>query len=577
VMPEIVETDILPIYKDYEIAKNIHIIPCQMSSVQWNKYLDVYADERQKDLRRKMYDDDQWHYRTRTRQNCNIVYEDDSFRKKGADSSLKHKAYGTMLENGHLSYDKTLKLYSPKFYEIYKNIQKFIKDDISTGKILYYSTFVQDAGAEIFEKILDANGYERYDYHKKSINELIDQKSKKKRYTFITGDESQDQKRINKESYNNPENIYGEYIQVMIISSSGAEGISLTGVRQVHIMEPFWNFIRIGQVFGRAIRMKSHMELPEDQRNVEQYIYLSFIPYGETIEEIFQSLKDNEWNEVQEIDFTTKEELMKNHNNIFKTIQKILSIKKETNDCTADQLLFNTMEKKNVISNILTDIIKESSVDCIQNTRDDAHLNNRCLRFTEKVLGEETHFPGITSEKLNELDVKQFKSTFQYKVEPNIYVVSAKKNDVDIYVYYEINKSGEEIDVRYIKENGKILCEYDIIRKLFYFYEEKDHELNKLLGTKLSVFQSYYSPSDFIYENKILKKEFPSLDEIKEEKSLQGYIIKYNINETLFYSPKSDTKIITIFEFDKYKENKYSTQFMKPIYIRNKKIFIMKT
>jgi hypothetical protein len=155
-------------------------------------------------------------------------------------------------------------------------------------------------------------------------------------------------------------------------------------------------------------------------------------------------------------------------------------------------------------------------------------------------------------------------------------VVSAKKNDVDIYVYYEINKSGEEIDVRYIKENGKILCEYDIIRKLFYFYEEKDHELNKILGTKLSVFQSYYSPSDFIYENKILKKEFPSLDEIKEENSLQGYIIKYNINETLFYSPKSDTKIITIFEFDKYKENKYSTQFMKPIYIRNKKIFIMK-
>ena len=48
----------------------------------------------------------------------------------------------------------------------------------------------------------------------------------------------------------------------MIISSAGAEGISLTGVRQVHIMEPFWNFIRIGQVFGRAIRMGSHLDCP---------------------------------------------------------------------------------------------------------------------------------------------------------------------------------------------------------------------------------------------------------------------------------------------------------------------------
>ena len=238
-------------------------------------------------------------------------------------------------------------------------MQKFIEGDIPTGKVLYYSTFVQDAGAEIFEKILIANGYEKYDYNKENINELVEKSSKKKRYTFITGDESQDQKRINKESYIHKENIYGEYIQLMIISSSGAEGISLTGVRQVHIMEPFWNFIRIGQVFGRAIRMKSHMELPEDKRNVEQYMYLSSLPNGETVDEIFQSLKEEEWPEVQEIEYTTKEDLLKDHLPVHKTIQKILSIKRETNNCTADQLLFNTMEKKNTISTILTDIIKE--------------------------------------------------------------------------------------------------------------------------------------------------------------------------------------------------------------------------
>ena len=59
---------------------------------------------------------------------------------------------------------------------------------------------------------------------------------------------------MNKEAYNNIENINGEYIQVMIISESGAEGISLTCVRQVHILEPFWNNVRVDQVFGRAIR-----------------------------------------------------------------------------------------------------------------------------------------------------------------------------------------------------------------------------------------------------------------------------------------------------------------------------------
>ena len=441
---------------------------------------------------------------------------------------------------------------------------------------MYYSTFVQDAGAEIFEKILIANGYEKYDYNKENINELVEKSSKKKRYTFITGDESQDQKRVNKESYIHKENIYGEYIQLMIISSSGAEGISLTGVRQVHIMEPFWNFIRIGQVFGRAIRMKSHMELPEDKRNVEQYMYLSSLPNGETVDEIFQSLKEEEWPEVQEIEYTTKEDLLKDHLPVHKTIQKILSIKRETNNCTADQLLFNTMEKKNTISNILTDIIKESSVDCIQNTRDDAHLNNRCLRFTDKVVNEDTHFPGITSEKLNELDIKQFKSTFQYFIEPDIYVVSAKKGDDDIYVYYKIDKTGEDMDVRYIKENGTILCEYDTIRKQFCIYETKEHEMNKRLGSKLSIFQSYYSPTEFIYENKIQKKMFPDLDEIINDDNFKGYVIKYNVNEQLFYSPKSESKVIKLFELNKYKENNYSTQFIKPIYVRNKKIFIMK-
>ena len=40
---------------------------------------------------------------------------------------------------------------------------------------------------------------------------------KKKRYTFITGDQDDISKQMNKEAYNNIENINGEYIQVMII------------------------------------------------------------------------------------------------------------------------------------------------------------------------------------------------------------------------------------------------------------------------------------------------------------------------------------------------------------------------
>ena len=59
-----------------------------------------------------------------------------------------------------------------------------------------------------------------------------------------------------------------------MITSSGAEGITLKNTRYVHIMEPYWHPVRIEQVIGRARRICSHNELPESERNVKVYIYL---------------------------------------------------------------------------------------------------------------------------------------------------------------------------------------------------------------------------------------------------------------------------------------------------------------
>ena len=98
-------------------------------------------------------------------------------------------------------------------------------------------------------------------------------------------------------------------------------------------------------------------------------------------------------------------------------------MKKETNGRSVDQLLFDIMERKNIISSNITDIIKESSVDCIQNSRDDIELNNKCLRFSTKLKNEEVTFSGINSSELNQIDVKQFKSNFLQYIKPNTYVI----------------------------------------------------------------------------------------------------------------------------------------------------------
>lgn len=82
--------------------------------------------------------------------------------------------------------------------------------------------------------------------------------------------------------FNADDNLNGEVIKVILVSSAGAEGISLKAVRQVHIIEPHWNEARIIQVIGRTIRLCSHIDLEPDKRKVEVYRYYAYIKNFET-------------------------------------------------------------------------------------------------------------------------------------------------------------------------------------------------------------------------------------------------------------------------------------------------------
>lgn len=64
-------------------------------------------------------------------------------------------------------------------------------------------------------------------------------------------------------------------IDVLLLSSSGGEGLDLKNTRQIHIMEPHWNTAKIQQVIGRGIRYKSHESLPVAQRKVEVCYWIS--------------------------------------------------------------------------------------------------------------------------------------------------------------------------------------------------------------------------------------------------------------------------------------------------------------
>jgi hypothetical protein len=150
-------------------------------------------------------------------------------------------------------------------------------------------------GIGILKLVLEANGFAEFKLKKTgdawSIVET-DKDPKKPRFVLYTGTETAEEKEIIRNIYNSnwgfvPGNIteqlktihennyYGEVIKSIMITSSGAEGINLENTRFVHIVEPYWHMVRVDQVVGRARRICSHKNLPEELRTIKVFLYMS--------------------------------------------------------------------------------------------------------------------------------------------------------------------------------------------------------------------------------------------------------------------------------------------------------------
>ena len=569
-------------FMNYEISKKFKIELCEMSQLQFDKYNNAWMAEKEKKQMfdtMNMYlpdDDKRSTYQIYTRRVCNMVYQNETFRTVDKNSSEylteKNKEYKVLTDGELLKFNKGLQNYSPKFNRIFANISKFMKDGTPTGKILFYSDFRQDAGSEAFELTLQSNGYSKYDYKDTD-------KSKKLRYTFITGLEKEEERRSNKEAFNNEDNKYGEYIQFMIISSAGAEGISLTCVRQVHILEPYWNYIRIEQVFGRANRINSHLQLTPDNRNIEQFLYLCTFPDGNTVNDVYKSMvrlgtwsgliRDSNSNVVD-----VEKDLYENYKEIYEYIQKVLSIRTESLDTTVDEVLFDIMNKKFVIANKISDLIKEASVDCLQNTRDDYNIHQSCVQFDKKIQDENAFFPGMDSDDLYMTDQKQLinKRPASF-IEPDIYVLPALRDNVNVSIYYKLNKLNVYApDIRYIQDHGKQIGILDKEKEV-YFKIIKDHRLDEKLGSRLSVFQELYRLDSSIMDDINNWNTFPELPKIITDENLIGYIIKFNVSESLYFKFNDGKPIIRLYEYKIIEANNYNNLDMTPIIVHDRKYY----
>ena len=317
---------------------------------------------------------------------------------------------------------ENIKHFSIKYYTILNNISKLINNNSATAFI--YSNFVNVGGIDLFAETLIQNGYLEYqnNYNNYNIKDnTIDYKtgltfieySKKYNtslfrpatFLLIIGglDESHEEVSEVKQKYiqdifNHSDNIDGKYIKFILGSKVMNEGITLKNVKEVHILEPFFNLSKIEQVIGRAVRICVHMDVinddDEDKRYPEVDIYRYVISNYDNIlstDEILYKKAEIKYLLIKKVERALKEvaidcPLLLNANMFPEEVKKYKNCKPPT---------LENIEKKEKICPALCDF-QECNLKC-----------------NDKILND-NYFNGYDYKKLNknEIDYNTFNQDF---------------------------------------------------------------------------------------------------------------------------------------------------------------------
>jgi hypothetical protein len=297
-----------------------------------------------------------------------------------------------------------LPMISPKFSKILENLS----DPENEGLHLLYSHFRTIEGVGIMKLILEANGFAEFKITKNNDSWVIVEKDEdvnKPKFVLYTGTETAEEKEIIRNIYNgmwdfvplsiatklrerSENNMFGEAIKIIMITSSGAEGINLRNTRFVHIVEPYWNMVRIEQVVGRARRICSHQDLPLDMRNVKVFLYLT------------------QMSEQQKTD----------EKNIEIRIRDLSRIDKKT-PVTTDETLFEIASLKQKINNQILQAVKETAVDCnlysviTSKNADNTEQPLVCYGFGKIESNQFSSYPSLENDRDEKsgLDIKKIK------------------------------------------------------------------------------------------------------------------------------------------------------------------------
>ena len=335
------------------------------------------------------------------------------------DSSYKDritKSMNLLVKYGDKYFSSTgLASYSPKFKRLVENLKNPSTSTTSgEGLHLIYSQFRTIEGIGVLTLILNQNGFTRFKISKRTGTWALDIPEGdrgKPTYALYTGTETAEEKEIIRNVFNsswdsipstlatqlkqiNQNNNLGEIIKVLMITSSGSEGITLKNTRFVHLVEPYWHPVRTDQVIGRARRICSHKDLPEYLRSVEVFVYLMTF----TDKQIYGDKEAPKKEDRQPILSLA----LRNSKADKSKIDRITPL-------TSDEALFEISNIKKTTTNSILRAIKSSSIDCALHFNSNKKEGFACYSFGSPSVNSFSYKPNYSTEEKDNVAAQNLK------------------------------------------------------------------------------------------------------------------------------------------------------------------------
>ena len=299
---------------------------------------------------------------------------------------------------------RSLAVYSPKFLKVLQKLQ----DPAHVGLHLVYSQFRTLEGIGLLKMAMEANDYAQFRIKHNAATQqwVLDDRPEdagKRRFALYTGTESAEEKEIVRCIFNSEwdqvpssirdgllrisgNNFYGEVINTLMISASGAEGINLRNVRYVHIVEPYWHPVRIEQVVGRARRICSHQDLPAELRTVNVFLYLMVYSDAQ-LKPLSKDEKAAADREEALLASTDPKAVVDVSNAALKHVRVSRELREgdtsAMNDqpITTDQSLYEIAKRKEDINRNILRCVKETAIDCAIHAKAGSKETLKCFTF----------------------------------------------------------------------------------------------------------------------------------------------------------------------------------------------------